>query len=588
MKHIAASFKGQYKYILSAPLFKLFEAILELLVPLIMAGMIDVGIRGRDAGYVLRGGGLLLAIALLSVVFALICQYFSAVAAGNVGRSLRNRLFAHVMGLSPGDAAKFGTGSLITRATNDVFQIQTGLNMAMRLATRVPFLIVGSVVMALTLNAAIGVVFLISTPLIFGVLVVITRRTLPSYRQIQAGNDAISRLAKENLEGARVIRAFSRQRREEGEFLAAGDDLTALVVRVGKVSAALNPLTGVIVNVAVIVIVWAGANFVFVGAMAPGEIVALVTYMNQTLLALIVAANLLVLFTRAIASGRRVGEVLDAQPSVTDGPGAVAVKDAPAVEFQNVRFAYHDGADAALEDISFRAARGEMIGIIGGIGSGKTTLVNLILRYYDAQGGAVYIGGADARDYALEDLRGRIGFVPQRAALFTGSVRRNLLLSAPGADDAAIWRALKTAQAEEFVRAMPEGLDTAIEEGGKNLSGGQRQRLTIARALVRDPDILILDDASSALDYATDAALRRALRALNDERRASASSGRAALTTFLISQRASALMHADLILVLDDGRIVASGTHKELIGANELYREICHAQGIFAQEGGAV
>lgn len=573
MKHIAQNFKGHYKEIILGPLFKLFEAVLELLVPLVMANIIDIGIRNNDLPYILRGGIILLVLAVLGVVAAMVCQYYAAVAGGHFGRNLRNQLYRHVMTLSNAETEPFGAGGLTTRLTNDANQIQQGVNMAIRLGSRVPFLAVGSIVMAMVMNFKIGLIFLLSTPLVALVLYFIMKRTLPRYGEIQHGQDTLSRLAGENLDGVRVIRAFSRQKAEKATFDDAAESLSRITMRVGRISAVLNPLTTVIVNLAIMAIVWLGARFAFSGQAAPGEIIALVNYMNQTLLALIVAANVIVLFTRAIASTKRVAAVLDTQPAITDGPGAQPVPAAAAIAFENACFAYHEGAEDALEDVSFAVRPGQTVGVIGGTGSGKSTLVNLLVRYYDVRSGSVRIAGNDVRDYTLHELRSQLGLVPQGASLFSGSVRRNLAIGKQDATDDEMWRALRIAQGEEFVRAMPGGLDAVIEEGGKNLSGGQKQRLTIARALVRRPRVLILDDASSALDYATDAALRTALRRETG-----------GMTTVMVSQRAASIQHADLILVLDDGRLVGSGTHAELVESNTVYREICISQGLIGGE----
>lgn len=582
MKLIAKNFKGLYKEIILGPLFKLFEAVLELMVPLVVADIIDTGIRGNNSSYILQRGLLLVLIAVLSVAAAMICQYYAARAAGHFGRGLRNQLFSHVLNFSGPETDEYGTGGLITRLTNDVNQIQTGVNMSIRLATRAPFLAIGSIVMALLIDWKIGLIFLLSTPLIVWVLYAIMKRTVPSYGAIQSGQGALSRLAGENLEGARVIRAFSRQNLENEEFEQAANDLTALTVRVGKISAALAPVTGFIINLAIIGIVWAGAGFVFKGTMQPGTIIALVSYMNQTLLALVVAANLIVLFTRAAASTKRVAQVLDTSPAITSGPGAVEVEGAPALCFNQVDFAYHTGASNALEQINFTLQAGKTLGVIGGTGSGKTTLTNLMQRFYDVTAGEVLLFGVNVKEYTLPQLRQIYGIVPQTASVLGGTIRYNMRMAAPNATEEDIWHALEVAQAAEFVRDTPDGLDTVLEEGGKNLSGGQRQRLTIARALVRKPRFLLLDDSASALDYATDAALRKALA-----QDAAQQTNGAMRTTMIISQRASTIKNADLILVLDDGRIAASGTHEQLLQSCGVYKEICVSQGLaaYAEEG---
>lgn len=570
MKALFSNFRGYYKQLILGPLFKLLEAILELMVPLLMADIIDVGIAGGDGHYVIVHGLMMLGLGAVGLACALICQYFAAVCAQGFGRSLRKQLFRRVFSLSRAEYGAVGTDSLITRLTSDTNQVQTGVNMFIRLAVRAPFLTVGSIVMALSINWRIGLIFLVSTPLIVAVLYGIMNRTVPLYGGIQKGQDRISRLAGENLEGVRVIRAFSRQKAEVDTFDAAGDELAALTVRVGKISAALNPITAVIVNLAIIAIVWMGAQFAGVGKIAQGEIIALVNYMNQTLLALIVLANIIVIFTKAIASAKRVAEVLDLETSMEEpAESAAAAPGAARIACEGVGFRYPGGGDAALEGISFAVRPGETLGIIGGTGCGKSTLVRLLTREYDATQGRVLVDGVPVQAYRLRDLAAKFGVVPQTARLFSGTIRSNLKLGCENADDAALWQALETAQGAQFVREKPAGLDTEVEEGGKNFSGGQKQRLTIARALAKQPQILILDDSASALDYATDAALRKALK-----------TDTADMTVVMISQRASTIKNADRILVLDDGRQCGLGTHEELLAGCEVYREICRSQGL--------
>ncbi|MDL2253196.1 ABC transporter ATP-binding protein/permease [Ruminococcaceae bacterium OttesenSCG-928-I18] len=573
MKQIAKCFKGNYREMTLGPLFKLAEAVLELLVPLVTASIIDVGVANGDTAFVLQRGGLLLLLAVLGAAAGLTCQYFAAGAAANFGQHLRRQVFAQVMRLSPAETGHIGTGGLSTRITNDVNQIQAALNMLIRLGTRVPFLAVGGILMAMILNVRAGLIYLAATALITLVLVLVMRHTMPKYGEIQAGQDELFRLGMENLEGVRVIRAFSRQGSEKKTFDASADRLTKLLLRTGKISAALNPAASVAANGAVILVVWLGAGYVHAGTMQTGEVIALVNYMTQVLLALLVAANLIVLFTRAIASVKRVESVLEIQPAVTDGPSAAGRTDAPAFAFKGVEFCYYEGADNALSGLSFEAQPGQTIGVIGGTGSGKSTLVRLLLRHYDVDKGSVEVQGVDVRRYTLPQLHEKIGVVPQKTILFSGTIRTNLQMAAPNADEKALWDALRAAQATDFVRQKKEGLDTPLGEGGAGLSGGQRQRLAIARALVRRPEILILDDAASALDYATEAALRRALKAL------AAESGNR-MTTLLISQRVAAIRQADVILVLDEGRLVGKGVHESLLRENELYREICASQGI--------
>ncbi|MGL5512769.1 MAG: ABC transporter ATP-binding protein, partial [Sporomusa sp.] len=516
MKLVAQNLKGYYKQLVLGPFFKLCEAIIELLIPLVMANIIDIGIARGNTDYVWRNSMLMLGLAILGAIFAMICQYYAAVAAGNFGRSLRSQLFRHVFILSNFETDTIGTGGLITRLTNDTLQIQNGVNMGIRLGSRIPFLVIGSIVMAMFLNWRIGLVFLISTPLIMLVLFLIMKYTLPRYVNLQQEQDTLSRLAGENLDGTRVIRAFSRQEEEKRDFESAGNKLSKIMIHVGRISGALNPLTSFIVNMAIVLIVWLGTRFAYEGNAEAGHIVALVSYMNMILLALVIAVNVIILLTRALASAKRVEAVLETEPTIKDGPGASEIDGAPAIDFENVFFAYNQGGDNALANITFTVQSGQTLGIIGGTGSGKSTLAGLIVRFFDPDGGQVLIGGADAKEYALHSLRGKVGFVPQVASLFSGTVRQNLTMSDPDANDERLWEALKTAQAAEFVEKLPQGLDTHVTEMGKNLSGGQRQRLTIARALVGNPKILILDDSASALDYATDAALRKALRSRSE------------------------------------------------------------------------
>ncbi len=585
MKIIAQNFKGNYREIGFGLFFKLLEAVLELFVPLVMANIIDVGVANGDARYVLLHGLLMLGLAVVGTGAGMLCQYFAAVAAGHFGRRLRSQLYGHVMGFSAAELGVLGAGGLITRLTNDANQVQTGLNMFIRLATRVPFLTIGGIIMSMVLNLRIGLIFLLTTVLIVVVLLLIMRRTLPSYTRIQQGQDELSRLSGENLEGARVIRAFSRQKQEKEQFNQAADGLTNLLVRVGRLSVALSPITTVIANLAVALIVWMGAGFAYQGEMEPGIIIALVNYMATILLALVVGANLIVIFTRALASAGRVAEVLQMQPSIADGPGASPQPGAPTLAFEDVCFAYPDSEENSLCGANFTADPGDVVGVIGGTGSGKSTLAALVLRYFDTRDGAVRLHGANVRDYTLQDLRGRIGFVPQGAQLFTGTVRHNLLMARPNATEEQMWAALEVAQAADFVREKPSGLDANILEGGANLSGGQRQRLTIARAVLREPELLILDDASSALDYATDARLRKSLRGFAREGLTpggeldAAGRPRPPMTTLLISQRAATLRDANLILVLDEGNVVGQGTFEELLRTSEVFREICESQG---------
>ncbi len=577
MKKLFRYFEGYKRHLILGPLFKLAEAVLELLVPLVMADIIDTGVSRGDTGYIIQRGALMLLLGAVGLACGLTCQYFAAVCAQGFGRSLRRDLMRRVFSLSKAQYGAMGADSLITRLTTDTNLVQTGVNMFIRLAVRAPFIIFGSIVMAFTIHARAALIFLISTPLITLVLYAVMHRSLPFYARIQQGQDTVARLAGENLEGARVIRAFSRQEDEIAQFEKTGGGLAGLNVQVGRLAAALNPVTSVIVNLAIAGIVWCGGRFAQVGGMEQGQVIAMVNYMTQTLLTLIVLANLLVTFTRAIASARRVSDVLALEPAMeAPAQSAPAETEAPRIAFEHVSFAYTDAGGEAVEDIHFSVEAGRTLGVIGGTGCGKSTIVRLLAREYDVSSGAVRIDGVDVRQYAFDDLRAKLGLVPQGSRLFSGTIRTNLQLGAQGAADETLWRALETAQGADFVRAKPGGLDAPVEEGGKNLSGGQKQRLTIARALAKQPEILVLDDAASALDYATDAALRRALKA-----------DTAHMTVVMISQRASTIKNADNILVLDDGRQCGFGTHEALLQSCAVYREICRSQGLLKEGVGA-
>lgn len=563
--------KGYRKELFLGPFFKLVEAVFELIIPLVMAQIIDEGIARGDTGYVFRMGGLMVLLAAIGLASALICQYFAAKTSQGFGTVLRNEMFAHIHAMSQAEIDRFGVPSLVTRLTNDVNQLQQAVAMLIRLAIRAPFLVVGAIVMALIIDPYMSLIFIAAAIVIAFVLYAIMTRTVPFYRIAQKLLDNVSLRTRETLAGTRVIRAFSKQQAEETEFEQASDELKETLVRVGRISALLNPLTFTIVNLGIIAILYFGAINVDGGLLAQGDIFALVQYMNQIMLALVVVANLVILFTRASASATRIKQVLDARPSIVGGSGEGNPEFAVAVQFKDVCFAY--GANGgreekyALKNVSLKFDRGQTIGIIGGTGSGKTTLVDLIARFYDATEGAVYVDGENVRDYRLDVLRSRIGIVPQHAQLFAGTIRENMQWGDPDATDEEIEAALSVAQAG-FVFDNPEGLDRYIEQDGRNLSGGQRQRLTIARALVGDPQILILDDSASALDFATDAALRAALAAYGGGR----------TTTIMVSQRASTLKNADQIVVMDEGDVSGVGTHEELFEANNVYREICLSQ----------
>lgn len=561
--------KDYRKQVIIGPIFKWMEAVLELIVPLVMAKIIDVGVKNADKGYVFRMGGLLLLIAAVSLGCALVCQYSASIASQGVGTNLRREMFDRINRFSHAELDRFGTHSLITRLTNDVNQLQVAVAMLIRLVVRAPFLAIGAVVMAFTIDVKLSLIFLVVFPLIVGVLYFVMNRSIPFFRVMQKKLDKISLITRENLEGARVIRAFSKQDAELSRFTSASDDLANTSVRVGRLSALLNPLTYVIMNLGIVAILWFGGFRVDSGRLTQGEMIAFVNYMTQILQALIVVANLVVIFTKASASASRINEVLETEPSVSDAvSGEVApLADEAALEFDRVAFAYAGAEEPSLSGITVKLRPGETLGVIGGTGSGKSTFVSLIPRFYDATSGEVKVFGRDVKEYPLAELRRLVGTVPQKAAVVSGTIRENLRWAKPDATDEELWAALKTAQAESFVEALSQKLETRVEQGGKNFSGGQKQRLTIARALVGKPSILILDDSASALDFATDAALRKALRTETK-----------GMTVIMVSQRASTIRYADQILVLDDGGMAGLGTHEELFENCPVYREICLSQ----------
>ena len=571
MKRLLSYMKDYKKESVLGPLFKMLEASFELFVPLVVARMVDVGIKNADLSYVTRMGGLLVLLALIGLLCSLTAQYFAARAAVGIATHLRNDLFAHFGTLSYREIDNVGTSTLITRMTSDINQVQSGINMTLRLLLRSPFVVFGAMVMAFTVDVKTAMVFLVTIPIlcvvVFGILLV----SMPLYKKVQRQLDRVLLTTRENLLGVRVIRAFNRQSDEMKTFDEENGLLVRLQVFVGKISALLNPVTYVIINLAVIAVVWVGGRQVDAGVISQGKVIALVNYMSQILVELIKMANLIILISKAMASMNRVDGVFNIKSSIADGKETPvsfsSLGNVPAVQFEHMSFAYSDGGEDALCDVSFTANVGETIGIIGGTGSGKTTLVNLIARFYEAKSGSVLVGGKNVRAYTQESLRAHIGMVPQKAVLFKGTLRENMCWGKQDATDEEIYAALDIAQAREFVDQKGEGLDFAISQGGANLSGGQKQRLTIARALVRKPDILILDDSASALDFATDARLRRAIRQSTEN-----------MTVFIVSQRASAIKQADRILVLDDGHLVGQGTHKELLKSCEVYREICLSQ----------
>lgn len=556
------------KYIIIGQTSKLIEAIFEVIVPLIMAAIVDNGIKGNmGKGYIYKMGGVLVLLGVLGLCFALICQYLASKASQSVGTVMRNDMFRHINSLSHAELDRLGTPSLITRLTNDINQVQQAVAMFIRLVVRAPFIVIGSAIMAMSIDLKLSVIFVIIIPLVVLVLYIIMSRSIKYYKVIQKKLDRISLVTREGLSGVRVIRAFSRQDTEQKRFDEANDDYLDISLRVGRLSALLNPLTYVILNLAIAAIVWFGGVRVNIGQLTQGEVIAFVNYMTQISLALVVVANLVVLFTKAAASSARINEVLEIEPSIKNGTAKDGAGSENAVEFSHVFFSYNGSGEYALEDIDFAAKKGQTIGIIGGTGSGKSTLASLIPRFYDISKGELKIDGTNAAEYDTTSLRRKVGVVPQKAVLFSGTIAENMRWGKRDATDEEIWKALEIAQAKEFVDKMPEGLNTHIAQGGKNLSGGQKQRLTIARALVSQPDILILDDSASALDFATDAALRKAI-----------AQNTTGMTTFIISQRANSIMQADQIIVLDDGRQVGLGTHKELLENCDVYREICYSQ----------
>ena len=550
------------------PLFKFLEACFELIVPLITAAIIDTGIKNHDTAYIYKMGGVMIFFGLAGLICSLTAQYFAAKASMGFGTALRTALFKHVCSLSYTEIDEIGTPSLITRLTGDINQAQSGVNLVLRLFLRSPFIVVGAVIMAFCVNVKLAVIFLIATPLIGAVIYFVMTRSIPYYRRIQAVLDRVSLLTRENLAGVRVIRAFSKQKNEIEDFNKTCATLMNEQIFAGKISALLNPATYIVVNAAIISLIWGGGIQVNIGNLSQGEVIALVNYMSQILLALIALANLIIAFTKASASALRINEVFELLPSVTEKTETVVPHpDKPRVGFENVSFSYQKSEAEALSHISFNVPAGATVGIIGGTGAGKSTLVNLIARFYDATGGKVLIDGTDVRNFTFASLRQKIGVVPQKAVLFKGTIRDNLRWRKQDASDDELWAALKIAQGEDFVQSKPGQLDTMIEQGGKNLSGGQRQRLTIARALVGKPEILILDDSASALDFATDAKLRKAIK---QETRG--------ITVFLVSQRVSTIRNADFIVVLDDGKAVGIGTHEELINNCSVYHEIYLSQ----------
>ncbi len=586
MKKLLIYLKDYKKETVLAPLFKLLEASFELFVPLVMAAIIDNGIANGDRGYIGRMCLVLIALGIIGLTCSITAQYFAAKAAVGFAAQMKHALFAHIQSLSFTEMDTVGTSTLITRMTSDANQVQNGVNMVLRLFLRSPFIVFGAMIMAFTIDVKSALVFVAAIPLlslvVFGIMII----TTPMYRKVQGGLDAVMGITRENLTGVRVLRAFNKEESEIRRFEDTNNTLAQMQKAVGKLSALMNPVTYIIINGAVIALVWTGAWQVENGVITQGEVVALVNYMSQILVELIKLANLIVTITKAIACGNRIQSVFELQPSLTDPAAQTGQKDAaaasapsgnagaasgrtavPAVSFEHVCLTYKNAGAESLTDIDFRAWPGQTIGVIGGTGSGKSSLVNLIPRFYDATKGRVLVDGRDVKEYPLKELRGKIGMVLQKSVLFQGTIRENLLWGKEDASDEELYRALEIAQARDFVEEKDGGLDAVVAQGGKNLSGGQRQRLTIARALVRKPSVLILDDSASALDYATDARLRMAIRDMEG-----------GPTVFIVSQRAASIRHADQIIVLDDGEVAGIGTHEQLLEGCAAYQEIYYSQ----------
>lgn len=585
MKKLLVYLKDYKKESVLGPLFKLLEATFELIVPLVMAAIIDTGVATGDKSYIMKMCMVLVLLAVIGLTCSVTAQYFAAKAAVGFATKLRHALFAHIESLSFTEMDTVGTATLITRMTSDVNQVQNGVNLVLRLFLRSPFIVFGAMVMAFTIDVKAALVFVVTIPLlsiiVFGIMLI----SIPLYKKVQSALDKVLGITRENLTGSRVIRAFNKEDDEKVHFNENNDLLTRAQIYVGKISALMNPLTYVIINGAIVVLVWTGAVRVDNGYITQGEVVALINYMSQILVELVKLANLIININKSIAGGNRIQSIFEMQPSITDGSGQKVDKVRTdtadrseeaeyAVEFSHVGLTYAGAGDESLTDIDFKVKKGETIGIIGGTGSGKSSVVNLIPRFYDVTSGFIKVDGKDVKDYPLEELRGKIGTVLQKAVLFHGTIRENLKWGNPDATEEDLNRAITVAQAKEFVDNKEGRLDFEIEQGGKNLSGGQRQRLTIARAVVKKPEILILDDSASALDFATDAALRKAIREMEGE-----------TTVFIVSQRAASIQHADRIVVLDDGKIVGLGTSEELLESCEVYQEIYNSQ-FKKQEGG--
>lgn len=567
LKKLFKYFKGYRKYLILGPLFKLLEAIFELYVPLVMSKIIDIGIKNSDRPYVIKMSCLIIVLGICGLAFALTCQFFAAKCAYGFASDLRSDLYRHINRFSHSQLDSLGASTLVTRVINDTNAVQTGVNMFIRLATRSPFLIIGAIVMAVSIDAKLSLIFLIAAPLIAFIVYKVMSTSIPMFKNNQKRLDKISLLTGENLEGVRVIRAFSRQKEEMNEFNEASDDLAVHQIAVSKISAILNPATFIIMNFAIAAIIWFGGIRVNIGDLTQGEITAFVNYLTQISLSLVVFANLIIYFNKAFASANRISAVFDLDPGMANGDTSFQENSRPAVEFRNVSFSYPSSSENAVNNISFRLEPGRTLGIIGGTGSGKTTIASLIPRFYDATEGEILIDGTDIKKLKLEQLRKIIAVVPQKAALLSGTIADNIRTGNKDATDEDVINALKTAQAYEFVEKLPDGINSAVTPGGKNFSGGQRQRLTIARAVAAKPKILILDDSTSALDQKTDFNLRKAIsESLSDT------------SVIMISQRATSLKNADLILVMDDGECVGKGTHDTLSEECMVYKEIIDTQ----------
>ncbi len=569
MHKLLGFLKGYRAVTVLGPLFKLLEAVGELIIPLVVARIIDVGIAGGNSAYVWKMGGVMLALGAAGLALAISAQYMAARASTGFGTNLRGALYRHIHSLSLSELDRFGTAGLLTRINSDTVQAQTGVAMFIRLVLRAPFLVAGALVMAISISPKISVIFLITAVIVSIILWLVMSRTAPYYRKIQANLDEVSLLTRETLSGARVVRAFSNQETEQRDFFASAESLKKKNVKATALSALLNPLTYAVINLAVIAVLYFGGKTVETGNLKQGDVIALVNYLSQILLALVVTANLAVTFTKASASAALINEVFAVTPKIIDSATeAPEPKDGSAkLSFENVSFSYYEGGRSALSDISFSLNKGETLGVIGSTGSGKSTLANLIPRFYDASGGEIKVDGANVKDYPMRELRRKIGIVPQKAMLFSGTLRDNLKFGNENATDEQLFGALEAAQALDFVQKLPDGLNSEVARGGKNFSGGQRQRLTVARALASEPEILILDDSSSALDYATESRMRHAIEKLPFKP-----------AVILISQRAFSLMHATKILVLEDGAAAGYGTHSELLENCDVYREICKSQ----------